>query len=494
MVSPEEFFARTLGGEKTFRHDWRLEGRADDLAALDAFVKSEEKRVFVLLSKGGDGKSRLLWEFSRDFAEKHEGAEVRFLNPNSDHPIDLALLSPARPLVIVVDDAHREVLADAGRNPRFGQLLDAIRELPHARLILSARPHALTALLNRIREAGLSEAREEPYRLSQLKRAELRALAGQALGTAHRGFADELVKLTRDSPFMTVMAGELVRRGLIQWGAWANEAEFRREVFRRFEEENLRLLPESERTLAERILRLVAMLAPVPSTPDFFAATASVLETGPINIEHVFRSLEQAELLVGRRDAMRVAPDLFGDFLVFAVCFDQAMNNLSFVRAVRDAFGQQSPTLLQNLAEAAWVAEASGVGDEELLTPLIEAEREAFHAESFYQRAERLARWQNFGVYLPRQTLALAELALDLKTAPPDATLAESDTCRKPGARYAQLCARQDFSARRANRHLSRRASRCRPRSAVASRGGAHRNARADVSTPRSPTKPSRGS
>ena len=253
----------------------------------------------------------------------------------------------------------------------------------------------------------------------------LRALAEEALGPEHRRLADGLVNLTRDSPFMTVMAGEFVRRGLIQWGAWANEAEFRREVFRRFEEENLRLLLESERTLAERILRLVAMLAPVPSTPDFFAAAASVLETGPINIEHVFRSLEQAELLVGRRDAMRVAPDLFGDFLVFAVCFDQAMNNLSFVRAVRDAFGQQSPTLLQNLAEAAWVAEASGVGDEELLTPLIEAEREAFHAESFYQRAERLARWQNFGVYLPRQTLALAELALDLKTAPPDATLAK---------------------------------------------------------------------
>ncbi len=208
LISPEKFFVRTLGEDKTFRHDWRLEGRVGDLAALDTFVKSGEKRVFVLLSKGGDGKSRLLWEFSRDLATRHggTGAEVRFFNPNSDHPIDLALLSSARPFVIVVDDAHREVRADAGRNPRFGQLLDAIRELPHARLILSARPHALNALLNRIREARLSEELEEPYRLSQLKRTELRALAGQALGTAHRGLADELVKLTRDSPFMTVMS------------------------------------------------------------------------------------------------------------------------------------------------------------------------------------------------------------------------------------------------------------------------------------------------
>jgi hypothetical protein len=39
--------------------------------------------------------------------------------------------------------------------------------------------------------------------------------------------------------------------------------------------------------------------------------------------------------------------------------------------------------------------------------------------------AERLARWQNFGVYLPRQTLELAELALDLNTAPQEVTLAE---------------------------------------------------------------------
>ena len=137
LVSPASSSRERWAKRKTFRHDWRLDGRADDLATLHAFVEAEEKRVFVLLSKGGDGKSRLLWEFSRDFAAKHEGAEVRFFNPNDDHPIDLALLSSARPLVIVVDDAHREVPADAGRNPRFGQLLDAIRELPHARLILS---------------------------------------------------------------------------------------------------------------------------------------------------------------------------------------------------------------------------------------------------------------------------------------------------------------------------------------------------------------------
>jgi hypothetical protein len=424
LVSPVEFFARTLGPEKLFRHDWRLVGRAEDLAALRTFAASADRQVFVLLSKGGDGKSRLLWEFSRDFVAQHPGAEVRFFNPNSDHPIDLALLSSARPLVIVVDDAHREVLADAGRNPRFGQLLDAVRELPHTRLVLATRPHALTALLNRISEAGLSEVRETPKHLSRLSGADVRALADEALSPEYRSHTEGLLGLTRDSPFMTVMAGEFIRLGRIAWGTWANESEFRREVFRRFEDENLKLLPESDRVLARRILRLAAMLAPVPSTPEFYSSAKAALGSGDLEIERVWTYLEQAELLVGRRDGMRVAPDLFGDFLVFAVCFEPSMKEPAFVRGVTEALGQKSPALLQNLAEAAWLADASGLPDDGQMASLIETEMTAFRRESFYQRAERLTRWQSFGVYLPKPALALGTLALDLDTAPPDAALA----------------------------------------------------------------------
>src|SRR5438045_204017 len=64
LISPEKFFERFLVADSLFRHNWQLVGRQKELSALVQFATGSQK-VRLLNAKGGEGKSRVLWELCR---------------------------------------------------------------------------------------------------------------------------------------------------------------------------------------------------------------------------------------------------------------------------------------------------------------------------------------------------------------------------------------------------------------------------------------------
>ena len=132
LVSREQFFADRIGGHRLFRHDWDLVGRDAELARLETLLKADGPRGAVIYSKGGDGKSRVLLEFTR----VAEGASVPvlFLNPNgSTDALDFSFLRNDAKFIVVVDDAHRP-------DPRYVQLLRLAEQEKRARLLFATRP------------------------------------------------------------------------------------------------------------------------------------------------------------------------------------------------------------------------------------------------------------------------------------------------------------------------------------------------------------------
>jgi len=171
LVSPEEFFSRFLGPEKLFRHDWKHVGRNAEMRELNAFVQSDRPKVLLLVSKGGDGKSRLLWEFTRDIEARMPGTQALFLNPHSrDDPTPVFAAGTTKH-VLVIDDAHRveQVPLD---------LLSLVRKDPAAKLVLATRPQGVEALAPKLFEVGLHES-YQTLPLKQLKKADLKALAAE---------------------------------------------------------------------------------------------------------------------------------------------------------------------------------------------------------------------------------------------------------------------------------------------------------------------------
>ena len=432
LITPDEFFKPFLGADKLFRHDWHLVGRESDLQALRDFVSGPHK-VQVLCAKGGDGKSRLLWEICRTLATEAPDAELLFLNPHrSGDDFSFGFIGDPPRRLILVDDAHRTEQVPM-------PLLSHVRQDPVSKLLLATRPQGVEALACKLYEAGLSNELAPQRSLASLKKADVMALATEALGESGKEHASELAELTADCPFLTVLAGELLRLGRLEWGGWANNDAFRRIVFQEFVERNFEPIPEADRNLAEGLIRLLALLAPMPTSIQLPERAARILGSTVFALETQMGRLRQSELVAGRDDGLRIVPDLLADFLVYDACYGPKKTP-AFVKQIVQEFEDRSPALLRNLSEATWLARSDGVADEDLLKAFLEPEHRRFESASFFERAQILRHWTDFSVFLPAESLDLARKAITLKTASVDQTQEILETLERYDHDY--VCAR----------------------------------------------------
>jgi hypothetical protein len=410
LITPDKFFERSLGTDKLFRHDWQLVGRDRELQVLRDFIAGPHK-VQLLSAKGGDGKSRLVWELCRTLAAETPESEILCLNPHrGGDDFSFAFTgTPARRLILV-DDAHRTEQVPL-------PLLSLVRQDSASKIVLATRPQGLEALAHKLYEAGLANDLAPPLALPPLKRVDVKALAVEALGQERKEHARELAELTADSPFLTVMAGELVRSGRLDWGGWTSHEEFRQHVFREFEQRNLETIPGSDRQFAGGLMRMLALLAPAIVDSQFSERAARCLGCSVFTLETQLNRIRQSELAAGRDDGLRIVPDLFADFLVYDACYGPDKMP-GFVQQVLREFADRSAALVRNLSEATWIARANGVADEALLDAVLEPESRRFEASDFYERGEIIRHWSGFSIYLPGESLELAKKAIALKVAP----------------------------------------------------------------------------
>lgn len=409
LVTREQFFADRMGAHRLFRHDWELVGRDAEIERLKTLLARDGRRGAIVYSKGGDGKSRLLLEFAR--IAENAGVPVLFLNPNgSTDALDFSFLRDDAQFVIVVDDAHRP-------DVRHVPLLRLAEQDKRVRVLFATRPQGFHPLLSRLIETGLREEFDE-FALPPLRKPEIRKLAEQALGANHQAYAENLTQFTKDSAFLTVLAGELIRLGRLGAGGWASEEDFRVRVFKAFEEENLRDLSPDQAKLAARLLRVIALLAPATLDDNFSEKVAASLAANPLDVDDEIRRLCRVQLLTESSSDSRIVPDLFADFLAYDVAVNSQRRQPALLNAVRVAFPEAASAMLRNLAEAAWVGGPPASDVDAMLAPLVEAEFQRFRGLSFYRRADFLSAWGGYGVYVPHQTIQLAMIALSDTTAP----------------------------------------------------------------------------
>lgn len=417
LVPAMEYFAPMSRPGHSFHHDHPLIGRRRELAALHAFAGDPRAKVLKLSAKGGEGKSRLLKEFAGTVPQEGQ-PEVLFLNPHATGDLTLALWEQDVPRVLVVDDAHRLDRVSA-------ELLALVRNGSATKLLLAMRPQGREAVDERLRDQGFTEV--PTIELQALKEKDSVALAEEALGPGHKEHAGELAARTGSSPFLTVLAGNLIRRGTLRWAGWHSDDAFRAEVFRWFERENLEPLDETRRGPAERLLRLIALLEPVNPDEPFHQRGADCLEIPKVEVEALLHGLQATGVVSPEPGNIRVIPDLFADFLVFETVFDPLRRLPQFARTVLKLFVEDSTKLLRNLAEASWVASAQAIPHNDLIRPLLDHEFARFDAADGWERLRMIHEWSAFSVYLPAESLELARRALGRKTPPVELNGASTD-------------------------------------------------------------------
>ncbi len=420
LQSPSAFFALWLEERRIFHHRSDLVGRDADLARLHAFVDSPRERVCILPAPGGRGKSRLLRAFADAFATRHPTRKLWFVNPNAAPDADArhdALRTTARgELVIVQDDAHR---TESVRRDLLARLAHPEVE---GKILLAARPQAVAALTALAQRAGFdSEAIVTLPTLSKLTKRQLKTLAAARLDPPHRGHADFLAGRAGDCPLIVTVGAELINRGRVVPDALLSSADFYREVFARFEEDEFARLGGDVSALRE-ILQCLALLAPWQEADDGLDTLAAFLGRTPGELRDRLERLRAAGLLVSSTKGLRPAPDLYADFLAFHACYDGGRLT-AFARRLQTAYATTAgPEMLRNLSEAEWQAAQTHEQAESLLEPFWRRLLAEFKAATFWDRAQIVKRWAAFGVYQPARSLDLARLALDdTEAAPPSA-------------------------------------------------------------------------
>jgi hypothetical protein len=408
FVSVDKHFRPLTNRARLFHHAWTAVGRGDTLQSLQEFGASPDQRVAILPGRGGLGKTKVLYAFAR--AAEDAGVRVRFAV--SGVPLTAAALDELEPGpgLVVVDDAHQRDDLPA--------LLAAARR-PHAplQLVLAIRPYARDGIHAALSRAGfdVTEILDLPE-LRELTRAETEALAREALGPEYAHLASLLAAHGGESPLVTVLGAQFVRKEQLDPRLLSQRDEFRQIVLDTFSDTLLGAV--GDRVGAEicrAVLRLASAIGPFrPDLPAVRDAACAFLEVRVDELGEALRAMEDAGVLLRRGRLLRVTPDVLADSVLEDACLHPGGMSTGYAERVHEAFRDAAPgALLRNLAELDWRRSRGGAatGGERLLRGIWDEMEAEFRVAGVVRRAEMIRGLGVVAYYQPGPALRLVRMA-----------------------------------------------------------------------------------
>jgi hypothetical protein len=408
FISYQQFFKPLLNPQKLFNHLSPFLGREQLIEQLDVFATGEQD-IAILIGRGGIGKTRTLLAFTEQCSQNHQDIELRFVAEGVPITHESANELPEAPCIIVIDDAHRrDDLA----------LLFAIqkqRSQP-TKLLLAARPQARGQLNGQLSRAHYDT--RQIFHLAELDtlgRNDVRALARHVLGEADSGFVDQLTRITRDSPLVTVIGGRLLAEKKLHPQLLERDQEFRDTVLARFEDILLGSIVHSvDIPLCRELLKLIAILSPLQLQEEaHIEAVSTFLKVEPRAMFRALDELEQSGALIRRGSSLRITPDVLSDHILHQACIASRGEITGYALLIFDTFRHLfSKSILRNLAELDWRIQRTDKLATDVLSHIWERMCAEFKDSSHWGRCQILDVLSNVAFYQPARTLDLIKFAI----------------------------------------------------------------------------------
>lgn len=422
FLPPAAFFSRYMDPHLLFHHCLPQVGRRAQLSDLLSFVEGSNQ-VALLPGRGGSGKSKLLHTLCRRLARRNPDLSVRLVAENL--PIKESALEelPDDGCLVIVDDAHRITGIEV--------ILAAARQNPNLKVLLVTRPHATDYLAAQARSAGFDRNHIVVNRpLPDLNYArEHRRLARLVLGRDWAHYADRLASVTRDSPLLTVLGGELLRTEQVAPSFLDRHNAFREEVLSRFRDVQFghiisQLDPRFTPQLCAEVLPLVAVLTPFDlENTALLQAVARLSGTDEVKLKQLLGALVKAGALVRGGRLVRIVPDVLSDFILHEACFTpDGVPTGWATRVYQEVAGFRLDVVLRNLAELDWRVHTAprtpdhpstgpAVSETGLLDFIWSDIEERFRGGSLAERKDWLNRLERIASMQPHRLWPLVEIA-----------------------------------------------------------------------------------
>ncbi|SDE29528.1 hypothetical protein SAMN04488504_105474 [Myxococcus virescens] len=347
LLTPEEYFARLLDETQLFHQAWPLMGQEKLLDELDGLLGGTYDAA-LLCGRGGIGKTKLLYEWSKRARSCTPETHILFFEPHLVENGALATGLPAGPCVLVVDDAH----AAGNLDP----LLALVHSRPRLKVLLTCRPQADGELRSRLYRADFDLRKTLHLEVPQLSEAEVLALAQQGLGEERSHLAGRLAAITVDSPLATVVGARLISERGLDPRLLSSDKDFKAQLFRRFEEIILgEVSARVEPRFCRQLLQLLSALSPFDLEDAFLPKQAwEFLGADEETFRKALDALVEAGALLRTGNHLRITPDLLSEHLFQEACVTLGQST-GYAEKVFEQFAGICPeTLASNLAVLGW--------------------------------------------------------------------------------------------------------------------------------------------
>ncbi len=411
--TPHQFFQKYLDPSRVFSHTFPLVGRGDYVELLRD-VPNVPQRVFILPGAGGMGKSKILHAGLGELVNAHPDVTVCLLGEGTTYTPEHASELPAGHIVIVVDDAHRLTTG-------LEALLALTQQFPdRIKLVLSTRLHGLPRVRQALTFAGFdSQEIHELPEVQPLTSKDVETLATEIMGPEAGPRLAQLVAISRDSPLITVIAGQLFVRKKLDPALLASDdsGAFRIHVLSRFQDELVgQVAAEVPQDQTRKVLQIVATLSPLdPDREPLIARAADLLKLEPHELLSTLTILQRSGVLLRQAGMLRITPDVLSDHILYETCFMGQGRLTGYGKRLIDTFRDLDlRTVLQNMAELDWrVSRGKGTG---LLQEIWRELRQSYESGSNQDRLSLLGVIAPVAYFQPGETLELVHLALKIAT------------------------------------------------------------------------------
>jgi hypothetical protein len=347
IVSPIDFYRSFLDSKKLFNHTVPFLGRDEELSYLKKFV-SESHQALVLNAAGGIGKSRLLWEFSKNCAES--GWRVLFIKEDMSPDADHFQSINSKKVIFVFDDAHR---FDPTPYLSFIYPLKNIKY----KIIFSTRPQGREKLKLSLLKNNIESSEIQDYEVKKFTLEDAKSIVLNLLPQFDAQHIWAIAKLLADSTLVGILACSLIKRKSVSLLSLSNELDIKGKILSSFTDELCgKIDSRLNNDLIQKILSYFSALSPVvyeekKIDPEFIFATGEKES----DVKECIADLLHSEILVERGGRLRISPDVLSDCILERSCYLKNDAPSDFFKNLFELVDSKlRNNLLKNISELDW--------------------------------------------------------------------------------------------------------------------------------------------